>query len=106
MDPHDKARLTAQAEVFKALAHPSRLAIVQELANGERCGCELTNLVGADKSTVSKHLAILKRTCIIRDEKRGTMVFYSLQARCVLEFLDCVEGMLARTAQESLALHG
>jgi DNA-binding transcriptional ArsR family regulator len=50
----------AGAQVFKALAHPSRLLIVDELMQSERCVCELTELVGSDMSTVSKHLSVLK----------------------------------------------
>ena len=57
---------------MKALAHPSRLFIVDELSrSGERCVCELTEMVGADMSTVSRHLAMLKGAGIIEDEKRG-----------------------------------
>ena len=51
--------------------------IVDELAeHGERCVCDLTELVGSDMSTVSRHLSQLKNAGIVDDEKRGTMVFY------------------------------
>jgi ArsR family transcriptional regulator len=106
MDKDTRARLAAQAEVFKALGHPTRVFIVQELARGERCVCELTEMVRADKSTVSKHLSILKRAGILADEKRGTMVFYSLRTPCVLQFMTCVRGMLNERAAELAALHG
>ena len=89
-----------KANVFKALAHPSRLFVVSELAQGERCVCELTEMIGADKSTVSKHLTILKHAGIITDNKRGNMVFYSLQATCVLQFISCIERMISSRAQE------
>jgi len=63
MDPQTQARFQARAKVLKALAHPTRLFIVDELGrNGPRCVCELTDLVGADMSTVSKHLALLKQS--------------------------------------------
>jgi len=54
MDEATRARLNARAEIFKALAHPSRLFIVEELAKGERCVCTLAEMVGSDISTVSR----------------------------------------------------
>jgi ArsR family transcriptional regulator len=88
-------RFRARAEVLKALAHPTRLYIVDELARGERCVHELTEMVGADMSTVSKHLSVLKAVRIVRDEKRGAEVYYSLRMGCVLDFFDCIEAVLS-----------
>lgn len=106
MDERTQARMDAQTNVFKALAHPSRIFVVTELSKGERCVCELTEMIGADKSTVSKHLSLLKQAGIIADEKRGNMVFYSLQAKCVLNFMSCVEGMLEAKLKKMVAMHG
>lgn len=106
MTPKRKHTLEAKAEVFKALAHPTRILFVEELAKGEQCVCELTALVDADISTVSKHLSILRRAGIVNDEKRGNMVFYSLAAPCVLKFLLCVEGMVEARHRDLVALHG
>ena len=89
-----KDRYALRARVFKALAHPTRLFLVDELTRGERCVCELTALVGADISTVSKHLALLKQAGIVADDKRGLQVFYSLRLPCVAEFFTCVETVL------------
>jgi len=61
MDAKTHARHEARARIFKAMAHPTRLFIVDELAQaGERCVCELTEMIGVDMSTVSRHLAVLK----------------------------------------------
>ena len=79
------------AKVFKALGHPSRLAMVQALTQGEQCVCELQELVGSDMSTVSKHLAVLREAGIVTDDKRGMQVYYSLRMNCVANFLACVE---------------
>jgi ArsR family transcriptional regulator len=76
--------------VFKALAHPSRLAVVEALAGGERCVCELQELVGGDMSTVSRHLSVLKGAGVIADEKQGQWVFYRLTLPCVQTFLNCL----------------
>jgi ArsR family transcriptional regulator len=84
----------ARARVIKAMAHPTRLFIVEELSKDERCVCDLTEMVGADVSTVSKHLSLLKNAGIVADDKRGNQVFYSLKVPCVLNFFTCVESVL------------
>lgn len=88
--------------IFKALAHPTRLFIVDQLSFEEKCVCELTGMIGADTSTVSKHLSILKNVGIVADEKRGSMVFYSLKMRCVLGFFDCIQTALQAEAKDQL----
>lgn len=100
MDKRALARFEARAEIMKAMAHPTRLFIVDELSRGERCVCELTEMVGADVSTVSKHLSILRNAGIVEDEKRGAQVFYMLKMRCVLNFFVCVETVLESRAKE------
>lgn len=101
MDPRTQARFAARARVIKALAHPTRLFIVEELARGEHCVCELREMVGADLSTVSKHLAVLKNAGILTDERRGAQVFYRLRVPCVLNFFGCVEAVLQATAAQA-----
>lgn len=96
MDSATAERLGSRARVMKVMAHPTRLFIVEELSRGERCVHELTELVGADMSTVSKHLALLKSVGIVADERRGNEVYYSLRMRCVLNFFECIEDVLAR----------
>lgn len=104
MDAQTQARFEARAKIVKAMAHPTRLFIVEELSKGERCVCELTEMVGADMSTVSKHLAILKAAGILDDERRGSQVFYTLRCPCVLHFFQCVETVMKRNAEAQLAL--
>jgi ArsR family transcriptional regulator len=93
--------MEARARVMKALAHPTRLFIVDELSRGERCVCELTDGIGADVSTVSKHLSVLKGAGIVRDDKRGVRVFYRLRVPCILNFFGCVEAVLEEVGRES-----
>ena len=102
MDPKTQARFKARAAVIKAMAHPTRLFIVDELSRGERCVCELTDMIGADTSTVSRHLSILKGAGIVKDDKRGSQVFYNLRVPCVLNFFDCVESVLKSHAEKYL----
>lgn len=88
--------VTAKANIFKALGHPSRLAMVEKLADGECCVCELVELIGADFSTVSKHLAVLKDVGIVDFERKGQWMFYRLKVPCLLRFIDCVENVIQR----------
>jgi ArsR family transcriptional regulator len=104
MDADTRARFEARARIIKAMAHPTRLFFVDQLARGERCVCELTDEVDADVSTVSKHLALLKEAGIVADQKRGTRVYYSLKMPCVLGFFSCVETVLKEQAKQSAAL--
>ena len=105
MDAKNRAKYEARAKIIKAMAHPTRLFLVDELSrNGERCVCELTEMVGVDMSTVSRHLAILKNVGIVEDERRGAQVFYRLRVRCVLNFFECVESVMQCNAKDQRKL--
>jgi DNA-binding transcriptional ArsR family regulator len=99
MKANQKNILEARAEVFKALSHPSRLAIVDTLAEGERCVAELNAAIDADMSTVSRHLSVLRNAGILSSEKRGNQVFYKLECPCITTFYGCVESVINRTGQ-------
>lgn len=101
MDESSRARYEARARIIKALGHASRLMMVDELSRGERCVCELRELVGADLSTVSKHLSVLRNAGIVEDDKRGVQVFYRLKVPCLLNFFGCVEAVLDNQAREA-----
>jgi ArsR family transcriptional regulator len=92
-----------RSQVFKALAHPARLFMVEQLAAGEKCVCELTAMVDLDTSTVSKHLSVLKNAGVVSDEKRGLLVYYSIKMNCVLGFSSCVQESLQEEAREQLS---
>ncbi len=104
MNRSTQALFEARARIVKALAHPTRLFIVDRLSKESTCVCELTRLVGADMSTVSKHLSVLKSAGIVSDEKRGLQVFYRLKTPCILNFFSCVEGVLKANASEQASL--
>ncbi len=91
MTVRDASKYEARARVMKALAHPSRLMMVDELSGGERCVCELTDMVGADISTVSKHLSVLKDAGIVAYRKEGVQVYYRLETPCILDIFSCIE---------------
>jgi len=104
MDAKTQALFEARADIVKALAHPTRLFIVNELSKGERCVCELRDGVGADISTVSKHLSVLKNAGVVEDDKRGLQVYYRLCCPCILNFFGCVESVLQENARRQRAL--
>jgi ArsR family transcriptional regulator len=103
MDQQRKNHLDARARVLKAMAHPTRLFIIEELEKGEQCVCDLTAMIGADISTVSKHLTVLRQAGIVLDDKRGNQVFYRLRVPCILNFFGCVESVLESRAQDQAA---
>ncbi len=105
MDAKTQARYEARAKIIKALAHPARLFMVDALAEqGEKCVCELTDLIGSDMSTVSRHLAVLKGAGILEDEKRGSMVYYRLRVGCIVKFFGCIESVLQANAKDQQEL--
>ena len=104
MTVQEKPILEAKAKVLKALAHPARLWMAEQLADGEKCVCEMVDPLGLDFSTVSKHLSVLKQAGLVEVDKRGKQVFYTLKVPCVLNFMDCVEAVLENSAREQACL--
>ncbi|HKL20635.1 MAG TPA: metalloregulator ArsR/SmtB family transcription factor [Tichowtungia sp.] len=89
----DRAKRTDyqnQANVMKALGHPSRLTIVYALLEQELCVCELLEQLDHSAPTVSRHLSVLKNAGLLREEKRGLYVYYHLTCPCIGDFLACV----------------
>jgi DNA-binding transcriptional ArsR family regulator len=102
MDEKQRSMYAARARIIKALAHPARLLIVDELAKQPLCVCDIRELVGSDLSTGSKHLAVLRNAGIVADEKRGVQVFYSLRCPCAVNFFTCAETVLKTTAKDQM----
>ncbi len=87
-----------QARVLKALANESRLKIVDRLSRGECSVGELTELIGSDRSTVSKHLAVLRAHNIVLDRREGNVVYYTLLTPCVMSFFSCATNVIEEGA--------
>jgi len=104
MDSRGWVRQKVYAEVFKALAHPVRLSIVHELAEGEACVCDLKRKIGVDMPTISKHLSILKKAGLVSNDKRGLWVFYKLENPKVMRVLDLVVNLTRISARRKLGL--
>ncbi len=86
--------IAEQSKIFKALGHPSRLLMLNSLLEGEKCVCDLQEIVGDDISTISRHLSVLKEAGIIQSEKRGTFMFYRLILDCLPTFLSCTRASI------------
>lgn len=76
--------------IIKAMAHPVRLMIIDELSRGDKCVCELITLFNIDQSTLSRHLSQLKRTGIITEKKDGVRVIHHLATPCIMQIFGCV----------------
>lgn len=98
----DQTLYEMRAEVMKALAHPARLMMADALADGERCVCELQELVGSSMPTVSRHLAQMRNAGLVSARREGNQVFYRLTCPCVMRVFPCVDEVL-RTERERIA---
>ena len=78
-----------KSNVLKALAHPTRLKIVEFLSKGEACVCKIVELAGRERTGVSKHLSILVKNRILSSRKKGLWVYYKLEMQCAVRFLSC-----------------
>jgi len=103
MDAKSFRKYEGRSRVIKALAHPSRLYIVDKLAEREYCVNELTSLIGSEMSTVSKHLSVLKNAGVVKDEKRGASIYYSLRIPCILNFFKCADAVLDAIKEDQSA---
>ena len=79
------------AEFFKAIGHPTRLWIVEQLTTGEHCVCEFVEAVGDKFPTISRHLSILKDAGVIADRREGKSIYYRLAWPCIKKMLECLK---------------
>ncbi|MEJ2641619.1 MAG: metalloregulator ArsR/SmtB family transcription factor [Desulfosarcinaceae bacterium] len=91
----DRELYRMKAQVAKALAHESRLMIIEALYERDMCVGELSQLAQADQSTVSKHLSVLKNVGIVQDRKeRSNKVYYHLRLPAVRGFLNLAQDVI------------
>jgi ArsR family transcriptional regulator len=101
MDRGEKRLYKLKADVIAAAGHPIRLAVIDYLKDGEQCVCDIAEHVEANRSNVSRHLAVLLNAGIVEQRKDGLKMMYSLRTPCVLNFARCVEGVLREQAQDA-----
>ncbi len=82
-----------EADIFKALSHPTRILILYSIREEQLSVTELAEKAGIDISTMSKHLDLLKRYKIIVGEKNKNTVYYKVNIPCVFNFLNCAKAI-------------
>ena len=95
-----KEHYEVRARVAKAMAHPSRLLILDVLSVHEMCVGDLVKLVGAEQSTVSNHLAVLRNAGLVKSRREGTQSYYTVRVSCLNGFWSCIEGVLRENLAE------
>jgi len=89
------------SNVFKALAHPTRIQIVKLLRDGEMCVCNILPNLDSEQSNTSQHLTILKNQGIVESKKDGSKVIYSIKNTEVYDMLNLVEAIILRQIEET-----
>ena len=106
MDAHDKMMYKLMARVISAAGHETRLAVLDYLKGGEKCVCEIAEHVEANRSNVSRHLAVMLNAGLVSQRKDGLKMMYSLRTPCILSITKCVTGVLRDQAQETNEILG
>ena len=104
MDRHTKKLYELKAQVIQAIAHPIRLAIVDFLEDGEQCVCDIAGHVGAERSNVSRHLAVMVKAGVLEHRKDGLRMLYTLKTPCIIECLSCITAVLREQVAETKAV--
>jgi ArsR family transcriptional regulator len=90
-----------KAELFKALAHPARIRVLEVLSEGERSVSDLLPLVGIEASHLSQQLAVLRRARLVTSRKDGASVIYAVKDPGVVELLKVARELLIRSLSEA-----
>lgn len=77
-----------KADIFQALAHPTRIAILELLSEGELSAGALIERLGMEQANVSQHLGVLRAKLLVVNRKVGNQVFYSVRDRTIVEVLN------------------
>jgi DNA-binding transcriptional ArsR family regulator len=106
MDAESKRMFKLMADVISAAGHEIRLAILDYLKDGEKCVCDIADHVEANRSNVSRHLAVMLNAGLVGQRKDGLKMMYSLKTPCILNITKCVIGVLRERAQETSEILG
>lgn len=90
-----------KADLFKALAHPARVRVLEVLAEGERSVGDLQPIVGIELSHLSQQLGVLRRAGLVTARKEGSSVFYALRDPLVAELLSVAKQLLLGTLEQT-----
>lgn len=93
-----------KAEIFHALAHPTRIAILEQLNEGELTVTSLVERLGLEQANLSQHLAVLRSRQIVVPRKAANQVFYSVRDPLILEVLQVMRRYFQKQVGASMAL--
>jgi ArsR family transcriptional regulator len=86
-------KMVKAANILKAVSHPIRLSVVQELSNGQSISVnELCTKLGAEQSLLSHHLSHMKAAGLVATQRQGKNIYYSLKELQLIKLLDCISG--------------
>lgn len=100
----EERALQLKAEVLKALAHPTRLKILECLRGGEKCICEIVPEVNGEQSNISRHVAMMQKSHLLTTRKDGVRVMVKVKNPEVFEILDIVSNLLKKQLREQKKL--
>lgn len=93
-----------KAEIFQALSHPTRIAIVEMLRDGEVSAGTLYEHLGLKQANASQHLAVLRAKQVVVNRKEGNQVFYSLRSMLLVDVLDTMRRYFEIQLAENMGL--
>jgi ArsR family transcriptional regulator len=93
-----------KAEFFQALAHPARIAIVEQLREGELSAGTLMSRLGMEQANLSQHLSVLRAKHILVNRKSGNQVFYTVRDPRIIQVLDTMREYFFAQLSEGQAM--
>ncbi len=97
------AEAEIRAKIIKAMAHPVRLIMIEMLKTGEHSFSQIFDLFKLDKSTVSKHLLVLKESGIVSSRRAGSDMIYRLDVPCITDYFGCVTAVIESNVKKQQA---
>src|ERR1700679_202903 len=95
-----------KADLFQALAHPTRIAVLELLSDGELSAGTLIEKLGMEQANVSQHLAVLRSKHLVSNRRAGNQVFYSVRDPIIIEVLKLMRTYFHAHLKESLGMLG
>ena len=95
-----------KAQVFQALAHPTRIAIVEALRDGEVSAGALLTQLSVEQANLSQHLTVLRAKQIVVSRKAGNQVYYTLRDPVLIQVLDLLKQYFNAHLQQNIAMLG
>ncbi|WP_455368685.1 ArsR/SmtB family transcription factor [[Eubacterium] cellulosolvens] len=91
-----------KSTIFKALADPSRLRILNFLRTGEKCACDIVPTIGFAQPTVSRHLKVLTDCGILIRRKKGNKMLYSVTSKKIFDLIDIIDSRFIESLSRNI----